>query len=410
MKSVIRLLGIRFMVLVVGWLAGTVFSAQLTVASNADSGPGSLRQAIADAQPGDTIVFDSSLNDSVITLTSGQLDLDKPLTILGPGPDQLAIDGNASSRVFNIEKDFYPSTGTYHYWISGLTITNGLASSDRGGGIRSLSGNYQWIFKLTISNCVIRANSTTASGGDGGGVYSGRFTLLSLIDSDVSGNQAAGDGGGLWTGDTALIERSLFSGNTTATSGGGVFVNEHGTTVVRNCTVSGNTSTYTDWNTDYNGGGGFYCKMPALDIVNTTISGNYAKRGGGVRVQDSRSIVSLQSTLISGNSDDLDFPDVLGTFVAVTNCLVSVTNGVVLPGANNIFDLPAPLEPLADNGGPTRTHALPRKSPAIDKGSNPLALATDQRGDGFPRMLGAAVDIGAYEFMPPPAATLISIQ
>ncbi|MDD4059204.1 MAG: choice-of-anchor Q domain-containing protein [Kiritimatiellae bacterium] len=144
--------------------------------------------------------------------------------------------------------------------------------------------------------------------------------------------------------------------------------------------------------------------------MNTTISGNYAKRGGGVRVHDSRSIVSLQSTLISGNSDDLDFPDVLGTFVAVTNCLISVTNGVALPGANNILGLPAPLDSLADNGGLTRTHALPRRSPAIDKGSNPLALATDQRGPGFPRQLGTAVDIGAYEYLPPPPATIICVQ
>jgi hypothetical protein len=55
------------------------------------------------------------------------------------------------------------------------------------------------------------------------------------------------------------------------------------------------------------------------------------------------------------------------------------------------------LLPLADNGGPTRTHALAAGSPALDAGSNLLQLVTDQRGNGFPRVLGAAADIGAYE-------------
>jgi hypothetical protein len=52
---------------------------------------------------------------------------------------------------------------------------------------------------------------------------------------------------------------------------------------------------------------------------------------------------------------------------------------------------------LADNGGPTQTHALIAGSPAIDAGSNPANLATDQRGDGYVRVYGAAADIGAFE-------------
>src|SRR5689334_20494908 len=77
-------------------------AASLTVTNLDDSGPGSLRQAIAAAQPGDTITFDPSLAGGAITLTSGKLVVDKDLVITGPGPAQLAISGNQSSTVFEV--------------------------------------------------------------------------------------------------------------------------------------------------------------------------------------------------------------------------------------------------------------------------------------------------------------------
>jgi hypothetical protein len=55
------------------------------------------------------------------------------------------------------------------------------------------------------------------------------------------------------------------------------------------------------------------------------------------------------------------------------------------------------LAPLADNGGPTATHAIAADSPAIDAGNNVAGLDTDQRGSGFARVVGAAADIGAFE-------------
>ena len=118
----------------------------------------------------------------------------------------------------------------------------------------------------------------------------------------------------------------------------------------------------------------------------------------------------LHSVISSGNTDTKGTPDLYGTFTGITNCLIQVTNGVALPGANNIYNQSAQLEPLASNGGLTHTYALKRKSPAIDHGYNPLNLATDQRGVGHPRLLGTAVDIGSYEFVPPPGATVIIIR
>ena len=96
-------------------------AATLTVTNNNNSGPGSLRQAIADANSGDTITFDPGILPGTITLTSGSyLIVDKDLTIDGPGASDLAIDGNNASRVFLI------SGGTVA--ISDVTIQNGSVS------------------------------------------------------------------------------------------------------------------------------------------------------------------------------------------------------------------------------------------------------------------------------------------
>src|SRR6476659_77615 len=77
-------------------------AATITVININDSGPGSLRQALGDANNGDTINFASSLNGQRITLTSGELNVDKHITISGPGAKDLAVDGNSQSRVFNV--------------------------------------------------------------------------------------------------------------------------------------------------------------------------------------------------------------------------------------------------------------------------------------------------------------------
>ena len=108
-------------------------SATLTVINTNDSGAGSLRQAIIDAIPGDTIDFDTGIfaTTQTITLTSGELVIDKDLTITGPGADRLAVVGSPLSpdRVFTI-------TCGATVGISGLTIAHGQAG--RGGGILNL--------------------------------------------------------------------------------------------------------------------------------------------------------------------------------------------------------------------------------------------------------------------------------
>ncbi len=107
-------------------LLGVIQTTPVTVLNTNDSGPGSLRDAIAIASGGDTIDFDPGLEGQTITLTGGELAVTQNLDIEGPGADLLTISGDATGRVFDIG-------GGANVTIAGLTIADGLA--DHGGGI-----------------------------------------------------------------------------------------------------------------------------------------------------------------------------------------------------------------------------------------------------------------------------------
>ena len=143
----------------------------LTVLNNLDSGAGSLRYEIAAASGKDTIVFAPTLAEKTITLTSGELDITKNLTIQGPGAGKLAISGDNASRVFEV--DGAKKTVT----LSGLTITHGKSAF--GGGILN-DGT------VTLTNCTVSGNG---SAGGGGGVYNNGGTVT-LTDCTVSSNAA----------------------------------------------------------------------------------------------------------------------------------------------------------------------------------------------------------------------------
>lgn len=373
-------------------------SATLTVTSSADAGAGSLRQALADAATGDTIAFDASLHGSTIALTSGELSVMRGLTVNGPGPSLLALDGGGVSRIFHL----FPSNGTATVTLSGLTLTNGVALT--GGAIFSDTSHATPTITLTVSNCVIRANRATDSATSpvpyigGGGVAAARNTFLTMSDCEIGANSARmGSGGGVWCYSASTFDRCAFVGNTTSNTGGGLLIRHEQVVTIRNSTFSGNAAHYFNWQSDYGGGALYTQERGNVRIYNSTFTGNTAnKMCGGIHSKSSTNMV-LVSTIVAGNSDTQGFPDVFGTFTGLTNCLVQVTNSVALAGTNNLFGVSPQLQPLAWNGGATRTHALKNDSPAIDKGYNLLGLATDQRGDGYPRQRGPAVDIGAFE-------------
>lgn len=342
-----------------------------------DYGPGqmALREALtlANSHPGaDSVTFDPSLSGRTITLLLGELGIDDDLTITGLGASSLVIDGNNTSRVFSINAGVTAS-------IEGLTITGGEATGARGGGISSAG-------TLTLTNVVLSGNSADWAGG---GIYSSSSTLT-LKRSVVSGNSADDYGGGILSDGLLSLTDSTVSGNS-AGNGGGIYTS--GTLTLTNSTVSGNSAVYA--------GGGIYSSSATLTLTNATVAENSGASGGGGIYNGVGSGTVLVSTVVALNSGgDVD-GDPLGAG-SVNNLIgdSGSAGGLIDGGNGNIVGADPQLAPLADNGGPTRTHALLAGSPAIDKGSNPLDLASDQRGNGFPRMVGTSTDIGAWEWTP----------
>src|SRR5580765_2666393 len=211
-----------------------VHAATITVTNTNDSGSGSLRQALTVANDGDTIGFAVT---GTISLTSGELVIDKNIIISGPGPGLLTVARSqqaADFRIFNI-----PPSHTAE--IDGLTITGGSLVGN-GGGISSGA-------TLTISNCAISGNSILTTDGlqhSGAGIYN--VGTMTIVNSTVNNNQAliggffVPDGGGISNDvGTLTIQNTTISENTAAGYGGGVYNSGSvGSLTAINSTIRGN--------------------------------------------------------------------------------------------------------------------------------------------------------------------------
>jgi len=360
--------------------------AVLWVTTADDSGDGSLRWAIAQANsaPGaDTIQFASELADQTITLTLGQLRIMDDVTISGPGADQLTISGNHSSRIFEI-------SGGVEVKIEGLSLVNGEA--EWGGAILNWSGN------LNVENCTLAHNSATT-----GGAIRNHGTLT-VTNSTLEYNSALvtdGGGGGIWTyGGSATVTNSTLAHNSAAYTGGGIF-NADGPLTVTNSTLAYNSANF--------GGGILNWALGALTVTNSTLAYNSAAYlGGGIR-DEGGGTLTITNSLVGGNTA-LTAPDVetLDTIADARNNVIQdgASSGIVGGVNGNQVGVDPLLDPagLQDNGGPTQTIALMAGSPAINSGSNALAvdpagapLQFDQRGAGYARVASGTVDVGAFE-------------
>ncbi|HEV8574466.1 MAG TPA: choice-of-anchor Q domain-containing protein, partial [Dehalococcoidia bacterium] len=314
---------------------------------------------------------------------TGDLDITASfLTISGAGAATTIIDGGDLDRVIH---DVGVTAG-----ISGLTIRNGSSTGD-GGGIFNSGG-------LTLTNTIVSGNSAVA---DGGGIFN--LFKTTLIDSTVSGNSvtgASGDGGGIasYLGDPSsalTVNRSTVSGNTASSSGGGIL--NFAALTLTNSTISGNSAAASGSGAIFNNG--------ATTLTNGTVSGN---SGGGIcsgAFPCSGGSASLRNTIIANSLGS----NCTGTGFTSLGYNLSSDGTCSFGAAGDMNSTSAMLGPLANNGGPTQTHALLAGSPAIDAG-NPAAPgsggnaceATDQRGvtrpvDGDGDST-ATCDIGAYEF------------
>ena len=347
--------------------------------------------AFADAYTGaSAITFAAALNGTPIDLTLGQLTISANVTITGNGAQNTIIDAQQNSRVLDV------SPGAENVTLNGLTITGGetTASNAYGAGIQFLSSG-----SLTIESSAVAGNTTSGFLGRGAGIYT-NTGAVTLLNSTISGNSTTGKGG----------------------DGAGIF-SQHGAVTLANATISGDSTV--GYHAD---GVAIYTQYAdaAITLTNSTVSGNINNGGNatGAAVSAVRASITLANSIVSGNTisagttPDVSFGNYShqGTFIA-KNSLVGVNSGTPLnpapvgsPDANGNFvgtfasPLSAHLGPLAYNGGQTQTMVLLAGSPAINAGSNALAidpttnnpLTTDQRGAGFARIVGT-VDMGAYE-------------
>jgi hypothetical protein len=404
------------------------------VTSTADSGPGSLRQAIAEACPGSTITF---ADTGTITLTSGELDINENLAIQGPGANLLTVSGNNTAlHVFNIGM----VTPALDVTLSGLTITGGNADTfgegglgDRGAGILFYDTG-----TLNVTGCTISGNANPIAGG--GGIYN--MGTLNVTNSTISDNTAHDEGAGVSNLGTANITNSTISGNTVAGQGGGISNDQLATLKVTGCTISGNSSgtkgggifnfgmatvaestitgnsatfaggVYNDGmlsisnttmsaNTATAGGAifnGGVTLTAVANIINSTISGNAAIFGSGFFNNDKAAITNstiagntasasgaifsngtttIKNTIVALNMTGTD-PDVFGAFTSQGHNLIGKEDGsagfVNGVEGDQVGSSGSPINPklgpLQNNGGPTATLALLPGSPAIDAGDD----------------------------------------
>ena len=400
-----------------------------------EDGETSLREAIRAAQglfdEPVTIVFADGIREVTLSRDGdddrgGDLDIRRGEILITGGDEGVTIIQETADRVFDVSV-------VGNVTFDNLIITGGDVRDGDGGGIRALGLAAQ----VTVINSRITGN--TATSGNGGGIaVLEADTRLTIVNSTIDGNGAVrdpdngftGQGGGLfWRGGSGTIETSTIDGNTAGT-GGGIYIERDGLSI-ESSTISNNNATR-------NNGGGIAVRESDLSVSNSTISGNTSRSSGaaiyylstddaalslthvtvtdnnatrstadGILVDrftasDNATTVNLVHSIIAGNgfsgNGDISFVgfDDGETFVRTNEQnLIGNTN---LDGLG-VRGLDPRLDVLADNGGPTQTHALLAGGQALDAATS-SERSTDQRGEA---RSGSAADIGAFEAQAPTA-------
>ncbi len=338
-------------------------------------GETSLREAVAFANinPGDDVItFDSSLATDSIEVSGSDLNVTDSVTIRGLGVDQLAIVGNAYSRLFNVQLG-----AGEHFNVEDVTI------ADAGGAIFSENDANIGIYRSRLTgNTVDDTGGAIRSNG-----------VVEVVESEITGN-VAGRGGGISVANGELRMYDSTVSNNMAEYGGGMDLFDSPGTI-DGSTISGNSATFV-------GGIRGNAHNRTLTITGSTIVNN---TGGGIET-DANDPTTITNTLIAGNTGfarDLRGP------VTANFSLFGDTTGATITGASNVENVDPNLVfgPLADNGGPTMTHVLLEGSPAINAADPALSGGSDQNGN--PRVIGGVADIGAVEANPAVVRTLGSL-
>ena len=405
-----------------------------------------IQYAIDEAAAGDTVdIAAGTYNEHDITVN-------KDLTLKGAGADSTVIDAESLGRVILIESDLEST-------IDSLTVTGGNAAASDFPLNRLYGSGILNDGHLTIANSTITENVCLGRncGWKGGGIYNGG--KLTIDNSIINKNEGYSTGGGIYNEDELNITNSTISENFARFSGvGGAIYNDEGILHVANSTINNNFAIYSAGIESYSGtvtitnstisdhqkgnryshpinyGGGISNYYGTLSVINSTISNNSARYGGGGIVNERGTLNVINSTISNNSSQGVDgFGNTAfgGGIHLYGSAVTNLENTII---ANNLggdcynssgnnsqgynldsdgtCNLTEPtdkpntdpkLEPLADYGGPTQTHALSADSPAlyaIPVGENGCGtdITTDQRGESRP--FGAGCEIGAFEISP----------
>ena len=335
--------------------------------------------------------------------------------------------------------------------IEGSTFTDNTAYSDAGGLfvdddelVVSISGSvftgneatfYDGAAIAVDAAASVEVSFTTiadnVAGDQGGAIYlDDVYGAVTIRNSTISGNQALqsareggepgyGDGGGIFVLsvlDGVTIENSTISGNTALGDSGAIFLSNwyldegftgytSGLSVIQS-TITANVGTTI---------GGIAIVPDNFQILGASTRGDHqadrtqggnagaaADEGVGVADVANPTTVILNGAIVALNSG-IDVGQA-GTVQAASSLFGSIVGSTLVDGGGNLVGVDPLLGPLQDNGGPTQTHALLDGSPAINAGPDPVATFPgnddDQRGAGYPRVIGGRVDIGAFEVQP----------
>ncbi len=445
----------------------------LVVTTAADSGAGSLRAAIASAAAGEVIGFDAAVTGPISLSTVGDntygpsaLAVTKALTIEGNG---MVIQRDGS--VANLRLFYVSPSGDLT--LRNVTLSGGAARGEDGqshwsggGGGAGLAGAIFNEGTLTIDRSTLNANQAVggnggnyvavSGGGKGGGPFGGAGGG-SGANGQPGGFASGGGGGGasagMGTGGAGGFGGgrggSASAGVTYGGAGGfgggggggnacgggggaglgGAIFNNAGIVLLNNSTISGNSSSRGSAGTGCCGptsdgaagtsyGGGLFNLNGQVETVNCTFSGNTAQSSGAgiYSLGDGAAGVAaltLRNTIVANSTGGNDLQITARNGASSTSSgignLVELQSGF----AGSIVTTADPiLDPLANNGGLTFTHALLPGSPAIDAGDDSACPATDQRGairpqDGNSDSIIHS-DIGAYEVPSPPTDIALS--
>ncbi|MBP5971720.1 right-handed parallel beta-helix repeat-containing protein [Brasilonema sp. CT11] len=312
----------------------------INVMSNADNGAGSLREAIAQAKSGDTIQFGSNLANQTINLTSGELTVDKNLTVDGAGTSGLTISGNNASRIFDV------TTPGSSFTLRNLTLANGKSSGEgengAGGAIRT--------------------------------VTSDKLTTLNVENSKFINNASSGNGGGaIWAGfNTAnTITNSLFEGNDgtagkSERGGGAIAVNNNSALTVKGSEFDNNKGT---------NGGAINTVLSTLTVEDSTFRNNDSTAGGPIGPNTIGYGGAIYTDGANASGANFDHGSVGGT-ITIRNSKFEGNKGAGQGGGLFLYAY-SPDKIIVDNSTITKNEVVP-----------------DSQGDS----LGGGLRIGNGEF------------